>query len=49
MIMENLKINASEKFELDIQTLCSADNVSCEETMDAEMVTGITISFTISA
>lgn len=47
--MENLKINANENFELDIQTLCSVDNVSCQETLDAEMVTGITISFTISA
>lgn len=49
MIMENLKINASENFELEIKTLCPVDNVSCQETTDAEMVTGITISFTISA
>lgn len=47
--MENLKINASENFELDIQTLCSVDNGSYLDSTDAEMVTGLTITFTISA
>lgn len=45
--MENLKINASENFELDIQTLCSVDTHPYQD--DAKPVTGITITFTISA